>query len=169
MPVLGRELIVLEHALGVGLDLRLPLVGVLDRNFLSCCHQPGLEGPLRPDGHAVMQQEADVGVPAQEPDQFDRHPLEVDLLRSDERKAIRQVVPDLAPEDAGRTRSGAVILVDAARKDIPKEILVRCNNCSGHVHSPQFWVQGHPVGKPLIITIKGYVAFFHKKIIKNVV
>lgn len=128
VPVLGRELIVLEYTLGVGLDLLLPLVRVLDGNLLAGIDQPGLEGPLRPDGHTVLQKEADVGVPTQEPNQLDGHPLEVDLLRGEERKRFRQVIPDLAPEDTGCPGASTVVLVSTVGENIPKEVLVRCRD-----------------------------------------
>ncbi len=64
VTVLGRELIVLQHTLRVGLDLLLPLVGVLSGHFLAGGLKPGLEGPFRPDVHTVLQQETDVRVPA---------------------------------------------------------------------------------------------------------
>ncbi len=86
VAVLLRELIVLENARGIGLDLILPLLAALHGHIPSGGFEPCLEGPFRPDLHTMLQQEADVGVPAQEPDELDGDRLKVHLLRREQRE-----------------------------------------------------------------------------------
>ncbi len=128
--VLLTERVVAEDASLECAQLILPFLGVLDGTCLADGVEVGHERPLGPDGHAVLQQEPDVRVAHQEPDQFDGDPLEVDPLGRDQRKPLREVVADLPAEDALRASTGPVLLVIAVLQDLLKEILVRCRNHS---------------------------------------
>ncbi|MND09204.1 hypothetical protein D3C83_323550 [compost metagenome] len=46
------------------------------------------------------------------------------LLRREQRKTLRQIEAQLAPEHAARTGAGTVVLVDAVLEDVPQEIEV---------------------------------------------
>ena len=80
-------------------------------------------GPLVPDLDAVVEQVLNALLAAQEPQQLDRDRLEAHELGCDQRKALLQIVDQLGPEDALRTRSCAVPLFDTIIEDLDQEIL----------------------------------------------
>ncbi len=66
-------------------------------------------GPFVPDRDAMRLEIGDVGVAAQEPDQFAHDRLEMQPLRRDERKALREIETKLPAEQRAHARSGAVL------------------------------------------------------------
>ena len=72
-----------------------------------------LVGPFVPDAHAVVVEIFDVGVAAQEPQQFVDDGFDVQLLGGDQRETARQVKAHLVAEDRARADAGAVALFDA--------------------------------------------------------
>ena len=85
-------------------------------------------GPFVPDLHAALLQPAHVGVAAQEPEQLQRHRLEVHALGGDQREAFGQVEADLAPEDAAGAGAGAVALGGAVGQHVAQQVLIRGGN-----------------------------------------
>ena len=81
-------------------------------------------GPFVPDGHAVFLEPADVGVAAQEPEQFVDDRLEMDFLGGEQRKAVPQRETGLRAEDGARARAGAVGFGTTLLKDEAQEVVV---------------------------------------------
>src|SRR5512138_1771689 len=67
-----------------------------------------LIGPFVPNRNAVVLQVLDVRVAAQEPQKLVDDGAQVQLLRRDERKALRQIEPHLMTEHGQRTGPRAV-------------------------------------------------------------
>ena len=72
-----------------------------------------LVGPFVPDRDAVIVEIFDVGVAAQEPQQFVDDRFDVQLLGGHQRKALRQVEAHLMAENRAGADAGAVALFDA--------------------------------------------------------
>ena len=69
-----------------------------------------LVSPFVPDAHLAVAQPADIGIAAQEPEQFDDDRSEMKLLGGEHRKALAQVESHLCAEHAARADSGPVVL-----------------------------------------------------------
>jgi hypothetical protein len=67
-----------------------------------------LVGPFVPDAHLAVLQPADIGVAAQEPQQFDDDRSDVELLGGEQGKARREIEAHLVPEHRARAGAGAV-------------------------------------------------------------
>jgi len=77
--------------------------------------------PFVPDADAVVLQPADVGLAAQEPQQFHDDRAQMQLLGGQEGKAPRQVEPHLAAEHAQRPRARAVAPLGAVLQNVGQE------------------------------------------------
>ena len=80
--------------------------------------------PLVPDRDSLLLQPPHIRLAAEEPQQLVGHRLEVHPLRGDQREPLRQVEPQLPPEDAGGARSRPVGLVRAVLEHVAQQILV---------------------------------------------
>src|SRR5690606_25811405 len=69
-------------------------------------------GPFVPDAHPLLLQPGDVGLAAQEPEQFDDDRPQVQLLGGVEGEALLEVETHLVAEHAARSDAGAVLLLD---------------------------------------------------------
>ena len=78
--------------------------------------------PFVPDADLVLLQPADIGVAAQEPEQFDQDRAEVQLLGGEQGEALRQVEAHLVAEHRKRAGAGPVLLLDALVEDAPEEV-----------------------------------------------
>ncbi len=88
-------------------------------------------GPFVPDGDAVLVQPLDIGIAAQEPEQFVDDRLQMNPLGGDQRESGRQVVAELMPENGPGPGTGAVGFGGAALEDQPEQILVLRVDCPG--------------------------------------
>ena len=79
-------------------------------------------GVVVPDVYAVFDQIGDVGVAAQEPQQFVDHSFEEHLLGRQQRESLAQVEPHLMAEDAFCARARAVAADDAFGLDAAQKI-----------------------------------------------
>jgi len=78
--------------------------------------------PLIPDRDAVFLQVADVGVAREEPEQLVRDRFQVQLLRRQHREAIGEIEAHLVPENAERSRAGAVAALGAVTADAGEKV-----------------------------------------------
>ncbi|MDT4866549.1 hypothetical protein FQZ97_1014070 [compost metagenome] len=81
-------------------------------------------GPLVPDADAVVLQPGDVGLAAQEPQQFDEDRPRVQFLRRQQREALGQVKAHLATEHAQGAGAGAVVAPHAVFEDVPQQVQI---------------------------------------------
>ena len=72
-----------------------------------------LVGPFVPDGDTVLVEIFDVGVAAQEPEQFVDDRFQVQLLGGEQRKALGKIEAHLMAEDREGADAGAVALLHA--------------------------------------------------------
>ena len=79
-------------------------------------------GPFVPDGNAVRLEVGDVGVAAQEPDQFAHDRFEMEPFRGDERKTLSEIEAKLPAEQRAHARAGAVHLDGAVIERLAHEI-----------------------------------------------
>ena len=89
---------------------------------------PVLVRPLVPDGHAVVLEILDVGIPGDEPEELVDDRFEVDLLGGQQREAGAEVEAHLVAEHALRAHTGAVRLHRAVRADMSEQIQVLFHN-----------------------------------------
>ena len=78
--------------------------------------------PFVPDGHAVVLEILDVGIPGDEPEEFMNDGLEVDLLGGQQRETGAEIEPHLVAEHALRADTGAVGLHRAVGADMSQQI-----------------------------------------------
>ena len=88
-----------------------PLLAV-DRAELAA-----LVRPFVPDPDPVLLQPGDVGLAAQEPEQFDDYRAQVELLGGQKREAVGKVEAHLVAEDGEGADSGPVFLLGALVED----------------------------------------------------
>ena len=81
-------------------------------------------GPFVPDGDAVFLEPADVGVAAQEPEEFVDDRFEVDFLGGEQREAVAERKAGLRAEDGARAGAGAVGFGTTLLKDEAQEVVV---------------------------------------------
>ena len=81
-----------------------------------------LVGPFVPDADLALLQPADVGVAAQEPEQFDDDRSQVQLLGRQQREAVGEVEAHLRAEQRQGAGAGAVLLLDAFVEDPLHEV-----------------------------------------------
>ena len=81
-------------------------------------------GPLVPNAHAVFLQITDVGVAAQQPQQFMDDGFGMQLLGGQQRKAGGQIETHLPTEHRARAGAGAITLVVAMFKHMAHQIEV---------------------------------------------
>lgn len=81
-------------------------------------------GPFVPDADAVVLQIGDVGLAAQEPQQFHDDGAQMQFLGRQDRKALGQVEPHLATEHAERSGAGAVIAPHAVVQDVAHQVQI---------------------------------------------
>src|SRR5690606_37561482 len=81
-------------------------------------------GPLVPGGDVVFLKPLDVGVPAQEPEQLDDDRTQMELLRREDGKPVREVEAHLVAEDRSRSDAGAIGAIDALVHDSLKQVQV---------------------------------------------
>ena len=124
VAVLTGELLVVEHVLLEGLQLRLPVGRVDLGDGLASVHQVLAEGPVGPDGHTLLEQRLDAALALQEPEHLLDDQAEGDALGGNEGKSLGQVVADLTPEDATCAGTRAVALDGAVRVDVPQQLFV---------------------------------------------
>ncbi|BCI71056.1 hypothetical protein SPKIRA_18860 [Sphingomonas paucimobilis] len=67
--------------------------------------------PFVPDAHLLLLQPADIGVAAQEPEQFDDDRAQMQLLGGQDGKTLGQIEAHLVAEDRQRAGAGAVHLL----------------------------------------------------------
>jgi hypothetical protein len=79
-------------------------------------------GPFVPDGDAVRLEVGDIGVSAQEPDEFAHNRLEMKPLRRNERKAKGQIESKLPAEQRADARASAVLFYGAVVERLAHEI-----------------------------------------------
>ena len=72
----------------------------------------------------VLVQPADIGVPAQEPQQLPEHATGVDLLRRHQREALTQVEGHLMAEDTQGPGAGTVLTTHALVEDPSQQVEV---------------------------------------------
>src|SRR2546430_12972112 len=89
---------------------------------------PALVRPFVPDSDSVLAQPGNVGFPAQKPQQLVDHRAQMNLLRRDERQALREIEAHLLAEQRQRPRAGAVAFTCAGITDPAHElqILLHC-------------------------------------------
>ena len=81
-------------------------------------------GPFIPDAHAVVVEPFDVGIAAQEPEQFINDRLGMHLLGGEQREGVAQRKPDLRAKERVRAGAGAVGLELAVFHDVSQQIEV---------------------------------------------
>lgn len=128
LTVAFGELFVIDDALLEFLQTDLPLVGIRVGYGLTGLLEVSLVGPLRPDVHVVLEQVPDVRVSTKEPHHLNEDGVVVDVLRRDQREALRKVEPHFPTEDTQRTDTSTVVLECSVLENVPKEVLVRCGD-----------------------------------------
>src|SRR5690348_9743880 len=78
--------------------------------------------PFVPDADVSVLEPANVGVPPEEPEELNDDGPQVQLLRRQQRKAVREIEPHLRSEPRQGTRTGAVLLLDSFIEDPLHEI-----------------------------------------------
>ena len=81
-------------------------------------------GPFVPDGDAVLLEPADVGVAAQEPEEFVDDRFEMDFFGGEQREALPEREPGLRAEEGARAGAGAVGFGTTLLKDEAQEVVV---------------------------------------------
>src|SRR4051812_44820103 len=89
-----------------------------------------LVGPFVPDADLLLLQPGDVGVAAQEPEQFDDDRTQMELLGPDQKEAFGEIEPHLVAEDREGARAGPVLLWNARVEDAAEELLVGLHDLS---------------------------------------
>ena len=111
------------HHIGYLVDGAAVVIG--PRTPLVSIHGPEvavLIGPLVPDGHLIIVEVLDVGVAAQEPEQFVNDAAQVQFLGGEQREAVGHVEPHLVAEDALRASARAVGLHGTLVEDALQQV-----------------------------------------------
>ena len=87
-------------------------------------------GPLVPNCHLMVVQIADIGVAPEEPQQLIYNRTQVQLLGSQQRKAVVEVEAHLVAEHAARTRTRAVVFLNTIVKHILQKVKILLHKLS---------------------------------------
>ena len=100
-----------------------------------------LVGPFVPDGDAVLVEIFDVGVAAQEPEQFVDDGFDVQLLGGDQREAGGEIEAHLMAEHRAGADAGAVALFHALGEHAFHEVEVLAHERCDPANSGEFNVK----------------------------
>ena len=81
--------------------------------------------PFVPDGYAIIAQVTDVGLAAQEPQQFMHDGFEMHTLGGEQREPVLQVQAHLVAENGARPRAGTVSLGAAVLQHMAQKVKIR--------------------------------------------